>query len=491
MKLLLQEFQPKEWGGLTTANHLGAAYMTEPQKASKMVTLIWQQNSSFADLGDYLSKIATPLYLDTDDAFTWDLMAGGEKNIPLVEARVNGTAVTAASKAGIGYAEFELVFNEAYFFDVNIIVGHKHEYQIQIVDDPIAEGTNYVYRCKLITGDPTLFIPYEELVAGKRFSKLFSGVEATLSKKGGKVNYTSPFKMKNYFSRLRMEDVVPGNMISRPLGVSFQLKEPRSGEVKTVSTWQDYRDWEFERQYRYEKNNMLYYARLNVAADGTFKNKGKSGYEYEQGAGIKQQIESANTVFYPTDNFDIDWVTNLLLDLSINRKPFDSREFVFRTGERGMVQWSKALENKAQLYTPLHDSTRIVANGNKMTYKGQFLEYWGPQGIKITVMHDPMKDDPITHKIIHPDGGPAESYTYDILDVGTSDGEPNVRMVFQKGMEDLRGYEPGLRDPFSPNGKMKIMSTSTDGYKHHRMFVGGAMVKDPTRCLVLKPNVLA
>jgi len=491
-QLLLQEFQPKEWGGLTTANHLGAAYLTQPQKASKMVSMIWQQNSSFADLGDYLKKIATPLYLDSDDAFTWDLMTGGEKNIPLVEARVDGTAVTAASRAGVAFSEFELVFNEPYFFDVNIIIGHKFEYQIQIIDEPTVEGGNYVYRCRLVTGDPDLFVPYDELVEGKRFSKQYSGVESTLSKKGGKVNYTSPFKMKNYFSRLRMEDTVPGNMISRPFGVEFKVKDSRTGEVKTLRAWQQYRDWEFERQYRMEKNNMFYYARLNVADDGTFKNKGKSGYEYEQGAGIRQQIESANVVYYPTDNFDINWVTNIMLDLSVNRKPFDRREFVLRTGERGMVQWSQALEEKATLYTPLHDSTRVALSGNKMTFKGQFLEYWGPQGIKLTVMHDPMKDDPVTHKVEHPNGGPAESYVYDILDVGTSDGEANIRVVYQKGMEDIRGYENGLRNAFHPHGEGRnIISTSTDGYKHHRMFIGGAMVKDPTRCVVIKPQVLA
>ena len=33
MSLLLQEFEPKEWGGLTTRNHLGYAYLIKPQEA--------------------------------------------------------------------------------------------------------------------------------------------------------------------------------------------------------------------------------------------------------------------------------------------------------------------------------------------------------------------------------------------------------------------------------------------------------------------------
>ena len=126
-----------------------------------------------------------------------------------------------------------------------------------------------------------------------------------------------------------------------------------------------------------------------------------------------------------------------------------------------------------------------------MSYSGQFLEFLGPQGIEITVMHDPMKDDTVTHKDLHPDGGPAESYVYDILDVGTSDGDPNIQLVYQRGMEDIRGYQPGLRSPFDPYGKMSVMSTSTDGYSHHRMFIGGARVVDPTRCVIFKPQLLS
>jgi hypothetical protein len=491
--LLLQEFAPQEWGGLTSKNHLGAAYMLEPQKASDMVTMIFQANNSFADLTEYLKTIAKPLYLQTDDAFVWDLMAGGEKNIPLVEARIDGTAISATSKAGLGYSEFELVFAEPYFFDVNIIEGHKHEYQVRIIADPTPEGTNWVYRCNLVTGDDALFVPYEELVAGKKFSKLYSGVEATMSKKGGRVNYQSPFKMKNYFSRLRMEDTVPGNMISRPTGVAFSVRDSRTGEVKQTKLWQDYRDWEFDRQFRMERANLLYYSRLNRADDGTFKNKGLSGYEYEQGAGIRQQIESANVAYYPTENFSIDWLVSIMLDLSINKLPQDQRKFVLRTGERGMVQFSAALEDKTQLFTNLLVTDRVTGGTGNLTFGGQFLRYMGPQGIEITVQHDPMKDDPVVNKILHPNGGVAESYVYDLLDVGTVNSEPNIRLVYQTGMEDIRGYEAGLRDPFNPhgNGQMNRMSISTDGYKHHRMFIGGAMVKDPTRCIIIKPQILA
>ena len=492
MNLLLQQFKPKEWGGLTKRNHLGAIYGKKPQLAAKLATMVFQANSTTIDLGAYLRSIATPLYLDSDDAFTWDLMANGDKAIPLEDVLIDGVSVLPSDRTGYNHSEFTFVFPEPYFFDVNIIVGHRPEYQIQILDDPMPHNNMWAYRCQLITGDPELYIPYEELM-GKKYSKLFSGVEATMSKKGGKVNYSSPFKMRNYFSRLRMQDDVPGNMISTPMGVTIGIKDHATGKTLMTNLWQDYRDWEFERQYRREKNNMLYYARINIAADGTFKNKGKSGNEYEQGAGLLQQVEASSLAFYPVDGFSIKTFVNMLLDLSINRLPTDKRKFLVRTGERGIIQASEGIAKYGeQFFTPIRSTNQFitVASNGDATFKGQFKSFLGPNGVEFEFMVDPMKDDVITNKIEHPYGGTAESYTYDIYDIGTSDGEPNLRLVYQKNMEDIKGYENGLRSPFSPNGNNN-MANSTDAYTHHRMFIGGAMVKDPTKCFRYKVNLLA
>lgn len=93
---------------------------------------------------------------------------------------------------------------------------------------------------------------------------------------------------------------------------------------------------------------------------------------------------------------------------------------------------------------------------------------------------------------MHPSGkGVAKSYEYQILNVGKVGGEDNIRPVYLEGNEDIMGCEPGLRDPFQPNLPGRFMSTGKDGYTIHRAFVGGVMVKDPTRCCTIRPSVLA
>ena len=129
-----QMTEAKSWAGITSKNHLGAIFGAEPQKASKLLTRIAQTNFGL-DLDSFLDGF-DPLYLDTDDDFTWDLVGSGKKNVPLVEARIGGAAVVATDTPGLNFTEFEMVFPEQWFTDEHVIVGHKNEkYQLQIQAD--------------------------------------------------------------------------------------------------------------------------------------------------------------------------------------------------------------------------------------------------------------------------------------------------------------------------------------------------------------------
>lgn len=487
LNLKWTEYGPKYWSGFTEKNHLGYAYGVQPQKASNTMTFLFLQNVNYFDLFSYLDQYPTK-YFKTNDEYYWDVTIGAGRNIPLVECRINGTAITASDKVGIGKSTFELVFAEDYFFEGDVIWADHYEYQVRLISRR-QEGTNVVFEARYINSDNTgaSYIPYAQLVPGKRFSRGWGGVESTMSDRGVGINFESPFRMRNYFTQLRMEHTTPGDMIPRPLGVEWIDPQTK----KKIIMWQDLVEWKFEQEFRRQRANALYYSMLNVDQYGKSTEKGKSGFELIQGAGLLQQIEASGVEYYPTETFDIDWLTQILLGLSVNRITEDKRQFVLRTGEYGMVQFSKALQDYASLYTPLNDSTRVVLKGNTLQYRGQFLEFMGPNGIKVVLEHDFEKDNPITNKIPHPNGGLASSYQYDILNMGTINGEPNIQKVAQTGQEDIRGYIPGLRNPFNPNGNNTIMATSKDGWTENRMWIGGIMVKDPTSCKVLKPQILS
>lgn len=121
---LLGKFQTREfsyWKGLTRENHLGSIFTKAPQKATNlMVKLLAYQRGKTLDtlLNQFPSK-----EFESDDEYTWDVVASSRRNIPLVEARdENGEVVEDNGQmVGAGTAPFYLVFAEDWFSDGRLI----------------------------------------------------------------------------------------------------------------------------------------------------------------------------------------------------------------------------------------------------------------------------------------------------------------------------------------------------------------------------------
>lgn len=497
-----QVFNAKSWSGLTTKNHLKAIYGYEPQKASNIVTKLLAENYA-PTLDSLLSKFPVK-YFDEDDEFTWDLVGALERNYPLVEARFAGSVVTSSDTGvGAGGAYFELVFAEKAFHDVNVIVGEKNEaYPIRVVGEPTPEGGYWVYNVELM-GAIIDGMPGSELVNGKRFSKEYSPVEATMSTKGGNINFASNIALRNEFSRIRMEHTAPGNMKNiRPMMIPINFTNPETDKVETSYSWMDHVEWRFEYDFAMEKSRLLMFAKTNRDANGDYHNIGLSGHVLSMGAGIREQMEVSNTLYYNT--FTIALLENMLMELSEGKLGFDERHFILRTGERGAAQFNKAAKTEANGWTALgfanNDATgfqKVSSPLHSNAYKAgyQIVEWLAPNNIRVTLEVDKFYDDPVRNKVQHPDGGVAESYRYDILDIGTVEGEPNIQKAMVRGEEDIRGIEIGLRNPF-PSSVTKDagthqMSHAVDGSTYHRMATLGAFVRDPSRTASLIPSILA
>jgi hypothetical protein len=485
----LQKYEPKDWSGLTTENHLGALFAQEPQFISKVIEQIYKVNLGGDDIVSFLDQFPTE-YVQDDVPFKWMLQGSDEKNYPLVAAYAD-LAGNAVSTPGLGLSTFVLVFGEKAFAATDVIVGEKPDlYKLRVIKDPEPMVGNWAYTVQLVTGNDLLQVPTEEIAAGTRWSKEYSLVEQTLSKRGGEVVHTSPFMMENTLSMIRKQYEVPGNMIrkglNKPLAFSFV-----DGNGNTQTRWIHKLDWDFLTQFRRERARLLLYGNSNRKTDGSYGNLGESGYEIRAGHGLYEQIAPSNIFYYNT--FDIDWLTEIAIGLSVGKLPEDSRRFVLSTGEYGMFQFHNAVENKATGWEPNRFTDRITISGNKMSYRGQFLEYRTVNGITFELMHDPLKDSPIRNKVYHPDGGLLSSREYDLLDFGTSDGDANIKKVMLEGEEEIFKYIPGMRDPYSAYNNLTqpgMTASSVDGYEVHKMFIGGMRIKNPMRCARILPSVV-
>lgn len=378
------------------------------------------------------------------------------------------------------------------------IVGNLNEiYQFRILGDPRMEGTNAVYKVELAGGN-TLGCPAERLLAGERFSKEAAFVEKELSRKVGDLRFSSHISMRNEWSTIRKQYKVPGSMLNKKLAVGIPITKETNGRyTKTVATmWMHNVEWQFEQEFSEEKNNALAFGRSNRNSNGEYMNFGKSGNPIKTGAGLFEQMEVGNTMYYNT--FSIKLIEDALYELSAAKLDMNDRYFLIKTGERGAIQFHKAVLQTVSGWTQftlngdqlgIVQKTQSNLHSNALSAGFQFVEYKAPNGVRVKIDVDPYYDDPVRNKIQHPNGGPAFSYRYDIMYIGTMD-QPNIFKCKIKGQDEFRGYQWGLRNPYTGQMGNPYMSFDEDSAIYHRMATFGICVLDPTRTMSIIPAIL-
>jgi hypothetical protein len=466
----LQVYMGKTWTGLTTDNHLGSVFNEHPHLASSVMSRVFAQYDHM-NLDALLSLFGAEEEFPDDRDFEWYLKGDDEKAIPVVSYSAANTATP-----GLNQTIFRIVFPEKYFSKTDVLIADNREFKVRVMTEPFASGTDWVYEVALLTGDPSLFMPPALLTSGSYFSKENSIQEKTLSKTGGETHYSSPFKMRNSFTTLRKKDIIPGNMINRPLVI--EMLDPKSN--KSTKMWTQYAEWEFLTQWYKEKNRCLLYDQANKNANGTYSMKGDSGFEIKVGAGLRQQISPAYKFTY--NNFKIDWLEDILIQLSVNILPEDKRHFVALTGEYGMRQFHKALEDYTARFN-VRDEKRLFGSGQNLGFGGQYVTFRGSNGVDFTLLKLPEYDDRVHNRIPHPDGGVTESYRYTILNFGTTGGKKNLRRVYPKGEKEKLWHIAGSCSPYGPNTSFKTGSSSpVDGYEIHAMSKGAVILENPMSC---------
>ena len=486
---------------MTKDNHLGAIFQKKPQLATnRMIELLAFRNGN--TLESLLNRLPRKQF-DNDEEFYWNVIGSSRRNIPLVEARdENGVVVTADyayGNIGAGTSKFELVFDEDWFALGEYIVGNLNEvYQFRILENPRMEGTRAVYTVELGGGNID-GVPAERLLPGERFSIEAAFVENELSRKVGDIRFSTPVAMRNEWSTVRIQHKVTGNQLDKKLAVGLPIVKQTNGRYTetVVDTWMYYVDFKLEEQFREYKNNALVFGRSNRNRNGEYTNIGRSGGVIKTGAGLFEQMEVANTIYY--NDFSLRLIEEALYQLSAAKLDFNERKFVMRTGERGAALFHKAVKNEISGWLPFEidnssvgviQKTSSPLHQNALAAGYQFTEWRAPNGLVLSVEVDPFYDDPVRNKMEHDLGGPAMSYRFDIFDIGSMD-QPNIQICEIKGKPEYRGYQAGMRNPFLGTSYNPYMSYDEDSAVIHKMAHLGIMVLDPTRTMSIIPNILA
>jgi hypothetical protein len=488
------------WKGLTNRNHLLAAFGAAPQKASNiMVKLLAYQ---FGNLTSSTLEQLPVKYFDTDEEYTWDIVGSNQRNIPLVEARnYAGESLTGTKDiVGKNGEPFYLVFPEDWFFRNEVLFGELNElYPIKVMEEAKMEGTNAVYKCYLF-GLNEDGIPAKRLQPGERFSHEFSPIEREMSREQGGIRYSTPVEMRNEWSSIRKKlKINNAAMMDQKLMVGVPVIKPLANggyQEDTVHSWLLYSDYLFEEEFREEKNSVMMFGRLNRDANGMYHDVGDSGFVIKQGSGLREQMESANTMYYNT--FSLKLIEDALYQLSASKLGMGDRTFVMKTGEVGALLFHKAVSDLTSGWTQfIMDNSSIGAikktnsnlHTNSLSAGFQFTEFKAPNGVTLQVEVSPEYDNPVRNKMLDANGRPLESGRFDILKIGSMD-QQNIFKCEIKNRPEVRGYQPGLRDPFTGK-QVNYMSTDEDSCTVHKMATFGVCVLDPTRTMSIIPAQLS
>lgn len=183
--------------------------------------------------------------------------------------------------------------------------------------------------------------------------------------------------------------------------------------------------------------------------------------------------------------------------MSTSKLEQGDREFLIRTGEYGLRDFSRAVSREGSGWTMFQYNAdnlgvmRKVGDNAYALVNPQFTQYMGPSGLKITVETAAFYDDPVNNKIDYPNGeGKAMSHRFDIFNIGTME-TPNI---FKCGIKnqptEARSIQWGIRDPFTGRWGNQYMSFADDKAVIHKMGQFGVCVLDPSRTLSLIPMVL-
>lgn len=492
-----QTLEFNSWSGITKETHLGTWAKANPQMATNLMIEMLAAHHGPA-LESFLSKLPIK-WFDSDEDYFWHIIGSSRRNIPLIEARhLDGTVVEATDMVGVGGATpFYVVFGEDWFGDGEVIVGEKNElYPIRILGPGRMEGTNAVYKVELM-GGITGGMPGEELILGKRFSADYAPVSRSRSRGVGTVRYTSPVMMRNEFSQFRIKSEIGGNMLGKKVAIGIPFINNKG--QKTVHTmWTFHEEYKIEEQFREYKNNILMWGRSNRTDNGEYLNFDKSGEVIRMGAGLDEQLGWGGTIYYNT--FSLKLLEDALFEVTEGKVAMNNRRVLLRTGERGAVLFHKAILNNVsgwQAIGYLNGQNASVINktasplhSNSLSAGFQFTEYKAPNGIILTLEVDSFYSDPVRNKIMHPDGGVAMSRRFDLVIPGSTDA-PNIQIAKIKGFEETRGFQSGMRNPYTGAMTNDNMSFDEDKAVFHRMAALGVFVLDPTRTISLIPSILA
>jgi hypothetical protein len=392
-----------------------------------------------------------------DSAFKWAIL--GRLNRP-------STATGTATGTGVAHAVFSVEFVENYL-NPNDVIRFKNGEQAIVLDAGTPSGGGTTYIMKLQTNNAAATITAANYALGETVNTVGSVFEEGSAK--GYENHVYPDWYTNYLTTSRKAKSITGTALTDVTWIE------NNGQRLWYFTDQNL----VMEEYLYQLELSRWYGTTTMDGNGVAQVTDATGNPLIAGDGVLAQIDSANTDTY-TGELTEDIIVDFIANLSLNSGKKNNQWMVF-TGTAGKVAFHRAMRD-------------LVFQGNSLIYDmdaGRNLELgvhyttYNALGHRITLVHNPLFDDPQLHTDLDPvTGYPKESYRMVFMDMGVTNGISNVEVKVKGAGGVDRGmivkYIPGMVNPFDQ--KSMVASNAKDGFTCEVLSESGLIVRNPLSC---------
>ena len=455
------------------------------------------------------------------DEYTWYLMGSTASEYRFTELLVASDATP--GKAGI---RFKIALDRDYLHEpVYLKLAQADLPLLRIIGHGTQRSVNSTeYEVELQTGDMNSWIPIKYLQPGVTCTQSTAFTADELNTKYGPDEYGEMFKLMNWCTQYSRKAEFTDKFIRTEIGCR---KEGRSmGNDSYTVAGSKVKGAAVTSGYVYQTN--LQDKSMKTISKGTFITNIEARLEERTMWDREMACEDAQlqkTKDYDTDRplkIPAGWaqlskdgnylehngslsladIFSFFQNLFLTRKDFSDRKIKIATGEAGIQFLSrKIFEEYSSIQTvdtlfAQRNTEPVGVHSNELEYGAQFTKIKMMNGIDVSVVHDPTKDDRSRFPELAPGTNyTMESFTMDIFDLGKTNQTPNgidqqnMCMVMQDDVEEyytvsnIYNFETGaITDGGNAYGNNKELGI-------YRTIAGSLNVWDVSRIARIKLNL--
>lgn len=490
------------------SHHYAAAFRSEaPHHFGMQVSKLFSAKNRYDERiltnMTYMSGNFEVIYTDT---YKWTLAGDSD-----VDFTITRFLETGNSTPGKGTATFRIELDKGWLAEPDIIQWEDNRFPGgEIIGAPVMSGSgNWIYTVRLQSSDPNMWIDPAQLQPGMTVIKASTSIVTEMNNKAGTDSYNSQMDLQCQIGAFAEEFSITDKVVRQEIAAVRRGEDLNNVLPKKYRTSEGYAftirqgDKVIPRgafitmaeARLLERIDMDCEWAMHFGTNSTLPDV-DTGRIKKTAPGFRELVKDGHT-FTHNGSLTAQTLEDYLHDIFLHRVNGEDRKIKISTGEGGMRMFHQILADEANSFLTLDTNyikpTTSSYNSNSLQFGAQFTKFIANNGIEVELVYDPMKDNRKYCKRRHPDN-PAytiDSFRMDIYDFGSSDGDTNMKMLIEHGI-DSYAYVSNMVDPKTGviNTGAKVASFDK-GIRMRREKSGSLWVKDTSRIgsIIFEPEI--